>query len=366
MFMDSKNVSTRPLKVLYLFAGERKKMEKDWQEGIMPDSHLIGFNHLKDYGVEASYIENRFINYIRKKNFNLTNLALIPFLHRYDIVFSGASLFLPFVAKVILRLKRPKFVWYNTFFTNTLKRNSGNKFRLWVLRKTIASLDAIICPSTAQRRFLIGEDFDPTKIFFVPNGIDIEFMKKKVANSVPSSENEESFILSVGKDMGRDYETLVQAVKDLPIEVRIVALPRNIGNVENIPPNVKVLGFVPFPKLVGLYKEALFVVIPTKSEKHLDASDCSGQYVLLDAESMGKAIIASERETLADYFVGEKDGIVVPAENPEALRQAIVRLLQDKTLIQKFGEVAGKRSVMFTTKNLAGNLAKVFEKVTQK
>lgn len=355
--------SAYPLKVLYLFAGERKKMEKDWQEGLMPDSHLIGFNHLRDFGIEASYIENKYINYVRKKNFNLTNLALLPFISRYDIIFSGASLLLPFVAKVIFRMKRPKFVWYNTFFTNSLKRNSNSKIRNWALRKTIASLDAIVCPSTAQRQFLIDAGFDKDKIFFVPNGIDIEFMKRKLGEGSHEGSSQPPFILSVGKDMGRDYETLVKAVKDTPAEVRIVALPRNIGKVVNIPANVKILGFVPFPELVELYKKALFVVIPTKSERHLDASDCSGQYVLLDAMSVGKAIIASERETLADYFSGGKEGVVVSAENPEALKKAISDLLKDETGRKQFGLRAGERGATFTTKRLAGDLAQIFRKI---
>ena len=360
--MQPEKSTTAPLRVLYLFAGERKKMEKEWREGKMPDSHLIGFNYLSEFGIEASYIENRFLNYIRRKNFNLTNLALLPFLFRYDIVFSGASLFLPFVAKALLCLKRPKFVWYNTFFTNALKRNKNNRFRLWAIRRSIASLDAIVCPSVAQREFLIKEGFDPAKIFFVPNGIDVDFMKRKVAEGVVS-EKSTPFILSVGKDMGRDYETLARSVVGLPSEVRLVALPRNVKEVKNIPPNVKILGFVPFPELIALYRQALFIVIPTKGENHLDASDCSGQYVLLDAMSLGKAVIASERETLKDYFTNEADGLVVPAEHSDALRNAVVRLFSEPSLVKKFGKNAEEKSKAFTTKALAEKLAEVFKKV---
>ncbi len=360
--MQTRSVK-KSLRVLYLFAGERKKMETDWQAGLMPDSHLIGFNHLKEFGIEAFYVENRFLNFIRRRNFNLTNLALLPFLKRYDVVFSGASLFLPFVARCVFHLKRPKFVWYNTFFTNTLKRNAGKKFRLRILRKTIASLDAVICPSTAQRNFLIKEGFDAAKIFFVPNGIDIEFMERQAAEGDLGTSGAEPFILSVGKDMGRDYGTLVKAVTGLKTQVRIVALSRNMADVPNIPDNVTILGFVPFPRLVGLYRKALFVIIPTKSESHLDASDCSGQYVLLDAESLGKAVIASERETLADYFTNGKEGLTVPAENPEALRKAILQLLENRELIKSFGEQAKTTASVFTTKRLAENLAEIFRKV---
>lgn len=158
------------LKVLYLFAGERKKLEVAYEKGDMPDSYFIGFNYMKEFGIDASYIESKFLNWVRKKNYNLTNLFLIFVLHRYDVVFSGASLLLPFVAKFILRLSRPKFVWYNTFFTNAISRNQERPIRLWAIKKAIGSLDAIFCPSTAQRQFLIDQGFDPQKLHFIPNG----------------------------------------------------------------------------------------------------------------------------------------------------------------------------------------------------
>jgi glycosyltransferase involved in cell wall biosynthesis len=351
------------LKVLYLFAGERKKIETQWLAGEMPDSFLVGFNYLKELGIEPSYSENSFLNFIRKKNFNLTNLFLLPFLHSYDIVFSGASLSLPFVAKVILRFKKPKFIWYNTFFTNALKRNRSHRIRLWMFRKTIASLDAIICPSTAQREFLIEEGFDPKKIFFVSNGVDIDFMLRNASRPTEASSSEKPFILSVGKDMGRDYKTLVQAAKELPIELKIAALPRNLKNII-LPSNVTVLGFVPFLDLLELYKKALFIVVSTKSESHLDASDCSGQYVLLDAMAMGKAVIATERQTLGDYLQNEKEGIVVPAQDPVKLHEAIQKLLAHPDITREMGQQGQEKAKkFFTTKRLAGDLAKIFNHV---
>lgn len=352
---------SKKLKVLYLFAGERKKLIEGWKGGLMPDSHLIGFNHLAEYDVEAEFIENRFLNFIRKRNFNLTNLFIIPWLSNYDVVFSGASLALPLFAKFFLRIKKPKFVWYNTYFTNTLKRNVNSKFKLWLVKKAISSLDAIICPSTAQRNFLIQNGFDASKIYFVPNGIDVDFMNKKKKEVELLKNTPEPFILSVGKDMGRDYKTLLEAVRNLPIKVKVVALPRNFPVNVDLPKNVDILGFVPFPDLIKLYINALVVVIPTKSENHLDASDCSGQYVLLDAMSLGKPIVASMRETLADYFVNDVDGLVVKAEDSKNLEIAITKLISDTILSKQLGKNSEEKAKKFTTKNMASELAKIFK-----
>ncbi len=358
-------MSEKKIKVLYLFAGERKKLERAWERGDMPDSFFIGFNHLKDFGVDASYIENKFLNLARKKNYNLTNLFLIFVLCRYDVVFSGASLLLPFVVKVILRLNRPKFVWYNTFFTNAINRNQDKPIRLWAIKKTICCLDAVVCPSTAQRQFLIDQGFDASKFHFIPNGIDVEFMTKP-RTSVETSGANEPFILSVGKDMGRDYVTFAEAVRGLDIKVKVAALPRNFADVKDLPKNLEILGFVPFVKLLELYKRASIIVIPTKSEKHMDASDCSGQYALLDAMSLGRPIIASRRQTLVDYFVDGEEGIIVPPEDPVKLREAIKDLLSDKAKAEGLGEKASKKAEqIFTTKRLASDLASLFKKTAK-
>ncbi len=352
-------MQNKKIKVLYLFAGERKETIEKWRNGEMPDSYLIGLNHMSNQDIEADYIETRLINRLRKINFNLANLLLLFKIRQYDIVFCGGSLLLPLIAKIFLRFKKPKFVWYNTFFTNSLKRNK-NTIRGWILKKTILSLDGIICPSTAQRDFLLNIGCNPDRVFYVPNGVDVPFIE---SNEEKVEGTSEPFILSVGKDMGRDYKTLIEAVRGLPIQVKIVAYPRNIENLKNIPGNVSVEA-VSFDNLLKLYKNASIVVIPTKSESWLNASDCSGQYVLLDSMASGKAIIASERATLRDYISDDIDAKIVQAEDPVKLREAIIGLLENKDLMARLGINARDRAQkMFTTKIMADNLASVFKSV---
>ncbi len=358
------------VRVLYIFAGERRAQIADWKAGKMPDSYLIGFNHMKEFGVDAEFIETDFINKVRKKNFNLAALFLLPKLRNYDIVFGGSSLVLPFIAKYLLRMKRPKFVWYNTFFTHALKRNAGG-LKGFAVRKAIASLDGIVCPSTAQRDFLIEQGFDTSRLFLAENGVDVEFLQEKenAAPLLPATHATNGagaagpFILSVGKDMGRDYKTLIEALRSLDLQARIVAFSRNMKGIETVPKNITV-GAVPFADLIPLYKNASIVVIPTKKDSHFDASDCSGQYALLEAMASGKAIIVSYRATLDDYVKDGQDALFVPAEDPQALRAAIERLQNDEPLRQKLGENAAKKAGSnFTTRLFAQKLAAVFQKV---
>jgi len=353
--------TTKKIKVLYIFAGQRKKTEEAWRAGMMPDTYFIGMNHMHLFDIDAEYIETSLINRLRRINFNLANIFLIFKMRQYDIIFTGASIFFIFLAKVIFRFSKPKFVYYNTSLTNLYKR-SNRGFKKWMVKKTIKSLDLIVCPSVAQKDFLIKQGFDKNKICFIANGVDVDFISCHNDQKKPV----EKFILSVGKDMGRDYKTLIEVVRNIDINVKIVAVPANIYDIKDIPSNVTI-ETLPFMDLLDLYKNCEFVVIPTKKEDYLNASDCSGQYVLLDSMASSRAVIVSKRETLKDYFVDGEDGIVVESENPAELRAAIEKLINHPSLAKEMGNRAFMRvSDNFTTKKFAERLASAFKLIVDK
>ncbi len=351
-------MKNKKIKVLYIFAGERRGIERQWEKGDAPDTYLLGLNYMKDFDIDAEYVETDFINRIRKFNFNLAIFPLFFKINKYNIVFSGGSLVFPLVYRVILRFKKTKLVWYNTFFTNAIRRSSGIKKDIII--KIIKSLDGIVCPSKTQYDFLKEQGVDESKLFLVSNGVDIDFIKREQAKIKP---DEEEYILSVGKDMGRDYGTLIEAVSGLNLKVKIVALPRNIKNEDTSSRFIDFTGHIPFNELLRYYKNAKFVVLPTKSEASLDASDCSGQYVLLDSIASRKAVIISKRKSLEDYVEDKKDVIMVEPENPEELRLAIELLMNDPGLVKTMEENIGAKSVKFTTKNFAKQLSIIFKKV---
>ena len=344
-------------KVLYLFAGERQWMVDLWHRGKFADSQFVGLNHLHKFGVRAHFMETDLMNRLRKINFNLAQLPVLFRLRRYDVVFAASNLFFVFLAKDVLRMKKPRFVFYNTFFTNALKRNTSGIYA-WMIRRAIRSIDVIWCPSTAQKRFLEKEGFDPNRIVFIPNGVDAHFFKP----SDPDLDRAHRYIFAMGKDMGRDYKTLIDAVARLDIKTRIIASPRNLSHIDTSPANVNVSYDVPQDETRAYYRNALFVVMPTHGEDHKDASDCSGQYVLLESMASGKAVIATERSTLKDYIVNEENAVVVPAQDPAALRTAIAILLRSPEQITRL-ERAARKSVEDdnTTEKLAESLSVIFK-----
>lgn len=346
------------LRLLYLFAGSRRKQYEEYKKGDAPDIYLVGLNHMASNGIDATFFENRLTEFLRKISFNMVQLPVLFRLRSCDVIFSGSGLLTLFLVKYCLRLKKPKWVIYNTYLTNLLKRNPRG-VKGWIIKKAVFSSDAIISPSLAQRDFLKSMGFPSEKNYYVPYGIDYNFYNK----DVEAPEASGRFILSAGRDVGRDFKTLIKAVENLPVKLLIATFPRNLKDIGEIPSNVAVSFFDP-AKMPGLLKKAEFVVIPTIPEVKMAGSDCSGQYFLLGAMSRAKAVIASERATLADYFTAGQHGIVVTPQNAAELREAIITLWNDPQKAKIMGE-AGRQQIRnrFTMEIFSRELARIFREV---
>lgn len=347
------------MRVLYLYAGTRKKSFDAWQQGLEPDTPLIGLNHLKHYGIDASFFENGLTELFRRISFNLTQLPALFVMRSYDAVFSGAGLATLFMVKCLFGWKKPRWFIYNTYLSNLLKRNRRG-VKATLVRKAIAAADGIICPSLSQRDYLASEGFDPGRLFHIPYGIDTDFYLRNADRLTPPVP--ERYVFSAGRDMGRDYATLIKAVRGQNLHLVIGALPRNFSGLASFPPNVTVRYF-PQIEMPSLFAHAAFIVIPSIPEEKLVGSDCSGQYVLLEAMASGKAVVITQRSTRTDHFTDGKDGLTVPPEDPAALARAIQTLWEDPQRARRMGEHARAKTLeRFTTRRFAEGFARILEK----
>jgi glycosyltransferase involved in cell wall biosynthesis len=80
--------------------------------------------------------------------------------------------------------------------------------------------------------------------------------------------------------------------------------------------------------------------------------------------AMGRPVIATERAILRDYLDDGVDGILVPPEDPAALREAVERVLGDPELAQSLGAAARARvERAHTSRGFAAELAPVLRSV---
>jgi glycosyltransferase involved in cell wall biosynthesis len=85
---------------------------------------------------------------------------------------------------------------------------------------------------------------------------------------------------------------------------------------------------------------------------------------LLEGMAMAKPIVATERAILRDYVEDGVDALLVPPEDPSALREAIARVLSDRELAERLGAAARARVERnHTTRGFAARPAPVLTSV---
>jgi glycosyltransferase involved in cell wall biosynthesis len=199
-------------------------------------------------------------------------------------------------------------------------------------------------------------DLDPERVHLALLGVDARFNE-------PLPEPASTRVLAVGRDLGRDYSTFATAMRGLDVPATLVASSRNLVGVD-LPDNVTVELDVPPARLRSLYAGASCVVVPTRAREFDQGADCSGQTVLLDSMAMGRATVISRRATLDEYIDHRRTAVVVPPEEPIALRQGIDEVLSDDDLRRRLG-IEGRARVeqSHTTPLFARRLAEILRSV---
>ncbi|RKZ27900.1 hypothetical protein DRQ26_02250 [bacterium] len=109
-------------------------------------------------------------------------------------------------------------------------------------------------------------------------------------------------------------------------------LARDIGVGEK----VHFTGLVPADEKERHYRDCDVFVLPACFDRH---GDTEGQgVVLLEALSYGKPVIASAVGGIVDIVKDGHSGLLVPEKDPDALAEAIIRVLTDKELYIKLAK----------------------------
>ena len=159
--------------------------------------------------------------------------------------------------------------------------------------------------------------------FFDPAAVDVERRR---------------LVVSAGLER-RDYPTMMAAVRDLDVEVVVAAASpwsRRDDSTEgaDVPANVTVRRLDLF-ELRATYAAARFVVMP------LEPVDFqAGITTILEAMSMGLAIVCTRTPGQTDTVVDGVTGTYVEPDDAGAMRRAVEALLDDPALARRWGEAA--------------------------
>ena len=150
------------------------------------------------------------------------------------------------------------------------------------------------------------------------------------------------YLFAAGRT-GRDWRTLSAALRDLDAPVTVVCSRNDARDIE-WPANVTVLTDIPYTRYRELLEGASAVIVPLETHTY-----SSGQVVILEAMSLGKAVIVSRVLGSEDYIVDGVDGLVVAAGDSGELRSAIARVVSTPGLADRLGRAALEQVGRFHT-----------------
>jgi len=348
-------------KVLCLFNRIREGSIEKIENGEQSDNFYFGMLRLKHYGYPAEYLEiEQFFsptvcNFLRRRilNIHFVHALLFRKILKYDIVFTSTA-FGTLLLWTLYPFRKPKWVMFDFNLLGIIgKRHS---FRQKVLAWLISRSSGIVTISREGAEE-VKKEFPrlAEKVKFIPLGTDTEWF-------LPHPEiPEENTIFSPGRDPGRDYATFFSAVLGLDVSVKVTARSHKLKKYEPIPGNVTAHDFSS-KELVLQYAKSKIVVLPLSiRDEYYNAMGCS---TLVEAMAMGKAIIATRSATMESYIKDGENGILVPKNDSEAMKKAILELLNDPEKRKKLGEAARKTALeQCEAEKHAKDLVQFFEKI---
>jgi glycosyltransferase involved in cell wall biosynthesis len=210
---------------------------------------------------------------------------------------------------------------------------SFDRRTLAAYRRCLGAVDVVFCFSHNQLAVL-RETFglDADRVRLVPYGIDASFFSPRPAP-------EEDYVLAIGRDRGRDHQTLVEAMRRSGARLRVFA-PRGMVDERSLPPNVELtterIDHLSYREILA---RARLVAVTTTAPRYP-----SGQTVVLEAMAMAKPLVVTDSPAMRDYVTPDVEGVLVPAGDSTAVAAAVDDLLADGARRQRLGR-AGREAV---------------------
>jgi len=332
----------RPGMRVFVFLGH--DFGAGWSSGALPginEQRPYGYYHATEYGCTIKYStdaeEARVMRFLR---LSLRRTIGFDLLHAWrnrrdlldsDVVWTHTEL--EHLAALALwrmsRSRRPTLIAQCIWLFDKWHRLSPPK--RWLYKRLLARTDLLTVQSTESLK--VAQRVLPSVRSCLNHyGTTVEAMIPAVHRPV----HRPIRILSLGRDMHRDWVTVVTALRGWDAcQARIGAplidrrLTRNATNIELVRPKSA--------DLPGLYQWADLAVVTLKPNLHV-----SGITVVTEAMLMGLPVICTDTGGLRSYF-SEEEVMYVQPNDADAVRNGIMRLAQDGALRLGLAQNAQKR-----------------------
>lgn len=289
-------------------------------------------------------VETRAINQARSYSLILQALRLTSDIKRFDLViaqeyFSSFGVAL----RAILSLTASKTKIAVTGF-NVSRRYlvTGSRLVNRTINRIFSRFSLIVVHSRAESSlFCRAHDLDPNRIALSLWGYDLPRTFHR-DTAKPVAKTRGRYICMVGRN-NRDFAILTEAIRGTSIRAIYVA-SRATDTQLDTTEHIEILYDIPFDDCLGIIDNSALSVILLKNEKR-----GAGHITAVSAMLLGKAQVFSDADVLQDYLVANRHGIAVPLNDAAAARQAILQLLDDQELAERYGRHAREFALKYLT-----------------
>ena len=191
-----------------------------------------------------------------------------------------------------------------------------------IILSTLAALDKVDHPSEWE-----------SKLHVIPYGIDIEAF-------TPGPQPKQKTILFVGTIMAHKgvfvlleaFRTIAQRIPECQLLLAGIGSgtdeAKQIAASIPMPENIHFLGKVERSQLPDLFRRCTVSCVPSFGEPF--------GLVALEAMACGRPVVGTDASGLA-HLIPDEGGLRVPINNPEALAEALLTILEDEALARSMG-----------------------------
>lgn len=235
-------------------------------------------------------------------------------------------------------------------------------YPFWDLSRVIPlkASDYIVATTELEKRHLMTKGLDANKVVVIPNGVNLTEIKDVLLDH--SSSKAILCLARLVRDKGQDtlIKAMVKVVSKLPeIKLWVVGSGDDLDRLKELTSKLGINGSVEFKgaaygdvKLTLLKSSRLLCVAPRKE---------SFGIVFLEAMAYGLPIVTTKVGGIPEV-VGDS-ALLVPPDNPSALADALIKVLTDRQLAARLGEVGFTRVQKFDWEPIVKRYEKLYEKM---
>ena len=225
----------------------------------------------------------------------------------------------------------------------------------WEITEKLAACDWLVTCSAAARQRLADLAPDPAKIDLVYHGLDPDrFPAAERQSRAPDGADPDDpvILLTVARAVEKKgLDVLIEALAALPSSLnwrlvhigggKLAAKLRALARDRGLADRIEWRGALSQDDVRRAYREADLFVLPSRIAGDGDRDGLPN--VLLEAASQSLACIASRVSGVPELIEDGTSGVLVPADDADALAAALARLIGEPLLRLRFGRTGANR-----------------------